>query len=36
MHVSPLVSTIAIGLVLAFSLGVLAQRFKLPPLVAIP
>jgi CPA2 family monovalent cation:H+ antiporter-2 len=32
MHVSPLVSTIAIGLVLAFSLGVLAHRFKLPPL----
>jgi monovalent cation:H+ antiporter-2, CPA2 family len=32
MHVPPLVSTIAIGLVLAFSLGVLAHRFKLPPL----
>ena len=32
MHVSPLVSTIAIGLVLAFSLGVLAHRLKLPPL----
>jgi CPA2 family monovalent cation:H+ antiporter-2 len=33
LHVPPLVSTLAIGLVLAFSLGVLAQRFKLPPLV---
>src|SRR5215831_9733833 len=32
-HVPPLVSTLAIGLVLAFSLGVLANRFKLPPLV---
>src|SRR5215831_13197434 len=32
-HVPPLVSTLAIGLVLAFSLGVLAHRFKLPPLV---
>jgi CPA2 family monovalent cation:H+ antiporter-2 len=32
-HVPPLVSTIAIGLVLAFAFGVLAQRFKLPPLV---
>jgi monovalent cation:H+ antiporter-2, CPA2 family len=33
LHVPPLVSTIAIGLVLAFAFGVLAQRFKLPPLV---
>jgi len=32
-HVPPLVSTIAIGLVLAFAFGVLAQRLKLPPLV---
>ena len=32
-HVPPLVSTIAIGLVLAFAFGVLANRFKLPPLV---
>ena len=32
-HVPPLVSTLAIGLVLAFALGVLAHRFKLPPLV---
>jgi CPA2 family monovalent cation:H+ antiporter-2 len=32
-HVPPLVSTLAIGLGLAFSLGVLAHRFKLPPLV---
>jgi CPA2 family monovalent cation:H+ antiporter-2 len=32
-HVPPLVSTLAIGLGLAFSLGVLAQRLKLPPLV---
>jgi K+:H+ antiporter len=33
LHVPPLVSTIAIGLVLAFGFGVLANRFKLPPLV---
>ena len=33
LHVPPLVSTLAIGLVLAFSLGVLAHRLKLPPLV---
>ena len=32
-HVPPLVSTLTIGLVLAFSLGVLAHRLKLPPLV---
>jgi len=33
LHVAPLVSTLTIGLVLAFSLGVLAHRLKLPPLV---
>src|SRR3989337_3357056 len=33
LHIPPLVSTIAIGLVLAFAFGVLANRFKLPPLV---
>ena len=33
LHVPPLVSTLTIGLVLAFSLGVLAHRIKLPPLV---
>lgn len=33
LHAPPLVSTIAIGLVLAFSLGVVAHRLKLPPLV---
>ncbi len=32
-HIPPLVSTLAIGLVLAFALGVLVHRFKLPPLV---
>jgi monovalent cation:H+ antiporter-2, CPA2 family len=32
-HVPPLVSTIALGLVLAFSLGVLAHRLRLPPLI---
>jgi CPA2 family monovalent cation:H+ antiporter-2 len=32
-HVPPLVSTIAIGLVLAFAFGVLAQRLRLPPLI---
>ncbi len=32
-HVPPLVSTLAIGLGLAFSLGLLAHRCKLPPLV---
>ncbi len=32
LHVAPLVSTLTIGLVLAFSLGVLAHRLKLPPL----
>ena len=33
LHVPPLVSTLTIGLVLAFSLGVVAHRLKLPPLV---
>jgi CPA2 family monovalent cation:H+ antiporter-2 len=33
LHVPPLVSTLAIGLVLAFSFGVLAQRLTLPPLI---
>jgi CPA2 family monovalent cation:H+ antiporter-2 len=33
LHVPPLVSTIAIGLVLAFAFGLLVHRFKLPPLV---
>jgi CPA2 family monovalent cation:H+ antiporter-2 len=33
LHVPPLVSTLAIGLVLAFSLGVVAQRFSFPPLI---
>ena len=33
LHVPPLVSTLTIGLVLAFSLGVLAHHLKLPPLV---
>ena len=33
LHVPPLVSTLAIGLVLALSLGVVANRFKLPPLI---
>ncbi len=33
LHVPPLVSTIAIGLVLAFAFGVVVHRFKLPPLV---
>ena len=32
-HAPPLVATIALGLVLAFSLGVVAHRLKLPPLV---
>jgi CPA2 family monovalent cation:H+ antiporter-2 len=33
LHVPPLVSTLAIGLVLAFGFGVLAQRLRLPPLI---
>ena len=32
-HAPPLVATIALGLVLAFSLGVLAHRLRLPPLI---
>ena len=32
-HAPPLVSTIAIGLVLAFTLGVVAHRLRLPPLI---
>jgi CPA2 family monovalent cation:H+ antiporter-2 len=32
-HVPPLVSTIALGLVLAFSFGVIAHRLRLPPLI---
>lgn len=32
-HVPPLVSTLTIGLVLAFALGLVAHRLKLPPLV---
>ena len=33
LHTPPIVSTIAIGLVLAFSFGVVAHRLKLPPLI---
>ncbi|MGH6864975.1 MAG: YbaL family putative K(+) efflux transporter [Methyloceanibacter sp.] len=33
LHVPPLVSTLTIGLVLAFAFGVVAHRFKLPTLV---
>jgi CPA2 family monovalent cation:H+ antiporter-2 len=33
LHVPPLVSTLTIGLVLAFSLGLVAHRLKLPPLI---
>ncbi len=32
-HVPPLVATVALGLVLAFSFGVLAHRLRLPPLI---
>ena len=32
-HASPLISTLVVGLVLAFAFGVLAQRLRLPPLV---
>ena len=32
-HATPLLTTIAMGLVLAFALGLLASRLKLPPLV---
>ncbi len=31
-HDTPLIATIAVGLALAFVLGVLAQRFRLPPI----
>ncbi len=33
LHTPPIVSTIAIGLVLAFGFGVVAHRLKLPPLI---
>lgn len=33
VHHTPLISTIVIGLVLAFALGLLAQRFRISPLV---
>src|SRR6202008_1850588 len=33
MHHTPLISMIVIGLVLAFALGAVAQRFRLSPLV---
>ncbi len=33
LHAPPLVSTLTIGLVLAFTLGLLAHRLKLPPLI---
>jgi CPA2 family monovalent cation:H+ antiporter-2 len=32
-HDTPLIATIAVGLGLAFVLGVVAQRFRLPPIV---
>ncbi len=32
-HNAPLMSTVVVGLVLAFSLGTLAQRFRISPLV---
>jgi K+:H+ antiporter len=32
-HSAPLVSTLAVGLVLAFGFGLVAQRLKLPPLI---
>jgi monovalent cation:H+ antiporter-2, CPA2 family len=32
-HNTPLISTIVIGLVLAFAFGTLAQRFRVSPLV---
>src|SRR6187551_1588604 len=32
-HSAPLISTLAVGLVLAFGFGLVAQRLKLPPLV---
>lgn len=33
LHATPLISTIALGLLLAFALGVAAQRIHLPPLI---
>ncbi|ODA66001.1 Inner membrane protein YbaL [Methyloligella halotolerans] len=33
LHATPLITTIAIGLTLAFAFGVIANRFSLPPLV---
>ncbi len=33
LHATPLISTIALGLILAFALGVAAQRINLPPLI---
>ncbi len=32
-HSTPIISTIVIGLVLAFAFGLLAHRLRLPPLV---
>jgi monovalent cation:H+ antiporter-2, CPA2 family len=32
-HSAPLISTLAVGLVLAFGFGLVAQRLKLPPLI---
>mgnify|MGYP005849950745 CR=1 FL=1 len=33
MHATPLISTLVVGLVLAFSFGLVAQRLRLPPLI---
>src|ERR1041384_4285792 len=33
MHHTPLIATVVVGLVLAFAFGVIAQRFKLSPLI---
>ena len=33
MHATPLISTLVLGLVLAFGFGLVAQRLKLPPLI---
>ena len=30
-HSAPLISTLAVGLVLAFGFGLVAQRLRLPP-----
>ena len=32
-HSTPLISTIVVGLVLAFIFGAIANRFRMPPLV---